>query len=295
LSYKEIAPVEETQIQEFDYSQVDEDTAGFLQEKANIIVQTKTLAMLKIAKELAEVNKRLANNYRGTFGNWCKSIGYSRDTAENYIRTYTYVAENFGNIEDAEKIKKSLLFLISKPSTPKELQEEVISGNITTIKEFEELKEQLKQKEKALEENQKRVEELNKANEKFKDELEKHKNEKEELTEELEEKNRLIQEMNNAPIEITSTVVNEPQFDGQVGISEVTIPSDVQQKLAQQESMIRELKTQTQRESSHATVLAKINVVKTLISEALKEMQGMDEESKKRVKEQLQEVLKMKV
>jgi hypothetical protein len=154
------APVSST-VQPFDYSTVDTETAGFLQEKAKKITQMRMTFMLSVAKELTEVHDKLANHYKGTFGAWCMSIGISRDTGENYVRAYRYVAENFGNIEDAEKIQPSLLFAASKPSAPKELSDKVASGDITTHKHYKELEEQLKVEAK---EKQKWMERANIAN-----------------------------------------------------------------------------------------------------------------------------------
>jgi hypothetical protein len=132
------------EIPTFDYSTVDKETAEFLQEKARMISQMRITYMLSVAKELSEVHERLANHYKGQFGSWCESIGISRDTGENYVRAFRYVAENFGNIEDASKIQASVLFLASKPSAPQELQDGVKSGDITTHKQWKDREAQFK-------------------------------------------------------------------------------------------------------------------------------------------------------
>ena len=41
---------------------------------------------MAIGREIKEVYEKLANHYQGTFGKWCKCLGISRDTTENYIR-----------------------------------------------------------------------------------------------------------------------------------------------------------------------------------------------------------------
>jgi hypothetical protein len=140
----------------FDYSTVDDETAEFLQEKAHKISQMRITFMLSVAKELSEVHEKLANHYKGTFGAWCESIGMSRDTGENYVRSYKYVAENFGNIEDATKIQASVLFAASKPSASKELSDKVVSGDITTHKQYKDLEDKLKESEQIREQVQKK-------------------------------------------------------------------------------------------------------------------------------------------
>lgn len=152
------------EIVSFDYSSVDEETGAFLQEKANNILQIRTAAMIRIAKELSEAHDILANNKTGTFTAWCRSIGYLPDTAQNYVRAYKYIAENFGNIEDAENIQQSLLFAVSKPSARPELQQAVLAGDIKTHKEYQELEKKLKETEfhyDTVKKSYKRLEEVN--------------------------------------------------------------------------------------------------------------------------------------
>ena len=94
---------------------------------------------MAIGKELKEAQDRLANNRTGTFERWVKSLNISDQTARNYIQAYEYVVQNLDNIESAEQIQPFLLFAISKPSAPQELQDAVLAGDITTHKEYQEL------------------------------------------------------------------------------------------------------------------------------------------------------------
>jgi len=108
------------------------------------------MSVMAIGKELKEVHEKLANHYQGSFGKWCESIGISRFTANNYIKAHDYVVENFNNIEEAENIQPSLLFAISRSSAPQELQDKVLSGDITSHKQYKELEDKLKaEKERA--------------------------------------------------------------------------------------------------------------------------------------------------
>lgn len=134
---------------EFDYSSVDNDTASFLQDRANKITEIRFKSVIAIGKELKEAHERLANNKTGTFGAWVESLGMSRRTAENYIQGFDYIAKNFRNIEDAENIQPSLLFAVSKPSAPAELQQAVMEGDITTHKQYKDLEAKLKAEQEA--------------------------------------------------------------------------------------------------------------------------------------------------
>lgn len=136
----------------FDYSTVDENTAVFLQEKASKITEIRIKSVLAIGKELKEAQDKLANNKNGTFGAWATSIGMSRQTAYNYINGYEFIAKNFDNIEAAEDLSPSLLFAASKKDAPQELQQGVISGDITSLKEYKDLEKKLAEAEKRAKE-----------------------------------------------------------------------------------------------------------------------------------------------
>jgi DNA-binding ferritin-like protein len=131
----------EAAIAKFDYNSVDSDMASFLKERAKRILDIRMKSILSIGKELAEAQAKLAshNKYEGIFTKWIESMGFSKSTAYNYIQVHGYVVQNLDNIHDPEKLQPSLLLAISKPSAPPELQERVVSGDIKTHKEYQEL------------------------------------------------------------------------------------------------------------------------------------------------------------
>lgn len=184
---KELETVESKELKTFDYSLVDSDTAEFLHKKEVKITQIRVMSHYAIGKEFKEVHERLANHYQGSFGKWCESIGISRRSAENYIQLYSYVAKNFRNIENAEQIQTSLLFAISKPSAPLELQEKVLSGDITTHKQYKELEEKLKAAEKEALEAKQHYDTISKSYDRLEKVNHKHYEKAEKLEKELEE------------------------------------------------------------------------------------------------------------
>ncbi|PYG90161.1 hypothetical protein LY28_00041 [Ruminiclostridium sufflavum DSM 19573] len=135
----------------FDYSTVDADTAEFLHDKANKITEIRIKSVISIGKELKEAQDKLANNKNGTFGAWVSSIGITRQTAYNYINGYEFIAKNFDNIGAAEDISPSLLFAAAKKDAPQKLTEQVVSGDITSLKEYKVMEEKLKAAEKRVE------------------------------------------------------------------------------------------------------------------------------------------------
>lgn len=141
----------------FDYSLVDEETADYLHQKTLKIFEIKMKSDMLIGKELLEVHGKLANNKNGTFEKYVESLGISHKTARNYINRYEYVLKNFQDISDAESIQPSLLLEISKSSAPPELQAAVLTGDITTHKEYLEIKRQLEQSESKAQELNKKL------------------------------------------------------------------------------------------------------------------------------------------
>lgn len=157
-----VAPAQtDTTATSFDYSELDSDTAAKLESVTAEIYNVRKEYIFTMAKKVAYAHDLLANHYGGKFGLWCESIGISRDTGNNLVR----VAELFGNSTAEEQINLNkltdgnvkLLYEAAKPSAPPELVEQVKSGDITTHKEYIELKKQLEAQmqrySKALDEN----------------------------------------------------------------------------------------------------------------------------------------------
>lgn len=131
----------------FDYSELDTDTAAKLETLTAEIFNVRKEYIFTMAKKVAYAHDLLANHYGGKFGAWCESIGISRDTGDNMVR----VAELFGNSTEIERqnLEKltdgnvKLLYEAARPSAPIELVEAVKNGDITTHKEYIELKKEL--------------------------------------------------------------------------------------------------------------------------------------------------------
>ena len=182
--------VDSKEIVSFDYSAVDEDTAAFLQQKEVKITQVRMMSVMTIGKELKESFDKLSKLPYGSktefFNNWVESIGISSRHARRYIDAFDYVRKNFPNVETAEQIQPSLLFAISKPSAPPELQEQVISGDISTHKQYKELEEKLKKAEKEAETKQQLYETISKSYDRLEKTNHEHYEKAKKLEEELE-------------------------------------------------------------------------------------------------------------
>lgn len=135
----------------FDYSAVDDDTAQYLRKATARIANSYA----DIGAVLAEAQERLANNKNGIFQKWCVSLGISRATTYRLIdihkfRSQMIISSQIGTISGNEleifdNLPKMLQSDISSPSAPAEAVNAVLSGDITTHKDFIAMKKQLEE------------------------------------------------------------------------------------------------------------------------------------------------------
>ena len=163
----------------FDYSELDNETAEQLGKISESVLNIKKKYIFDMAEQVKKAHDLLANCKNGLFGAWCESVGISRFTGNNLVN----IVETFNNISEEQQknlsqLKPSLLYEAARPSAPAELVEAVKNGDITTHKEYIELKKQLEQAEsrnRLFDESFKNIEAASKANyDKYIEEL--HKN-----------------------------------------------------------------------------------------------------------------------
>ena len=128
----------------FDYSDLDTDTAEQLGKISENVLNIKKKYIFDMAEQVKKAHDLLANCKNGLFGAWCESVGISRFTGNNLVN----IVETFNNISEEQQknlsqLKPSLLYEAARPSAPAELVEAVKNGDITTHKEYIELKKEL--------------------------------------------------------------------------------------------------------------------------------------------------------
>lgn len=140
----------------FDFGADDQTNALLLQDAQTFI--TGSMARIMAAKHAHDLT---ANHYKGSWGKWCTAVGISRDTGDRMVS----VAAQCGNIQlegksifDVQPMK--LLYAAAKPSTPEAVKQAVFSGDITTYKEYQDIMDQLKEKDAQLKLSNKRIDEL---------------------------------------------------------------------------------------------------------------------------------------
>lgn len=141
----------------FDYSEVPEDIAQKLHSHEKNLRNIQSKAMFDMGEELQAAHDELANYRNGSFYAWCESIGIKATTADNILNYHSFIAQNLGNKTLLESLPKSLIYETAKKSAPQELKAGVLNGDITTLKEYKELKAELEAAKKAKEDAEQRA------------------------------------------------------------------------------------------------------------------------------------------
>ena len=131
---------------QFDYSLVDNDTADFLRSCEYEINGIAEDARVKFGKVLVKARKKLASHNGGVFQKWYESGGLDRNNVYYYMDLY----ESSRNLENSQrenflKAPKTVQKKVMQKNTPEKMKEAVLSGEVTTNKEFEALKKQYEQ------------------------------------------------------------------------------------------------------------------------------------------------------
>lgn len=143
----------------FDYTVLSSDDADVAMKYRERHLHRQQSYYLDEAKDLAEIQERLAKYDGGTFVKWIEmETEYSKSAVYQLIDIHNQFSK-FGKPEQEKflALPKTLQIDISAKSAPPELVEQVMNGDITTHKEYIELKKQLEAQmqrySKALDEN----------------------------------------------------------------------------------------------------------------------------------------------
>lgn len=134
----------------FDYSELPKNEADELR-KIEQVIKTETASYFTIlGANFKAAQDLLANHSGGTFERWYTAVGFKRQTVYRLIQRYEFMCSpKLGEhrTDVFEELPLSLSCEISKPSAPPELVEQVLSGDITSHKEYQKLKQELEKAE----------------------------------------------------------------------------------------------------------------------------------------------------
>lgn len=141
----------------FDYGELPKTEADEFR-KIEQVIKTETASYFTIlGANFKAAQELLANHSGGAFERWYTAVGFKRQTVYRLIQRYEFMCSpKLGEQADAfEGLPLSLSCEISKPSAPPELVEQVLSGDITSHKEYQKLLSEYKeieQRKQALDE-----------------------------------------------------------------------------------------------------------------------------------------------
>ena len=134
----------------FNYAVLSAELGGYLKQKEQQLKNEYMNFTANCGAIFAEAQERLAKHgfgeNNGIFEKWIESMGFKKKTVYNMISVHKFRSCKFYTNEEQElfdNLSKTLQYEIAKPSAPKELVDKVMSGDITTHKDYIALKKQL--------------------------------------------------------------------------------------------------------------------------------------------------------
>lgn len=148
----EIETANSFQPQNFDYDQLDSQTADFLKQRVSNMEHIADDTRYRMGRELCKAQEKLANHYQGVFTEWYESLGLKRNNVYFWINEFKFS----GNLENTQQVAnfgalpKTLKEDVMKKNAPEEAKQAVLNGDIKTHKEYKALVEKLNAKEREL-------------------------------------------------------------------------------------------------------------------------------------------------
>ncbi len=149
----------------FSYSEVSPDVAEMLHGASERLKEIKKRSKVREACECGEVLKpiqeKLASHRNGIFYAWAEAEGYTITEVQRDIKIYELISALCANKgkskEDFFALPITLMIETVKKSAPQQLKDGVINGDITTMKQYRELKAQLEAEREAHKQTEARL------------------------------------------------------------------------------------------------------------------------------------------
>ncbi len=134
--------------EKFNYAVLTAELGDYLRHKEEQLRNEYMNFTANCGRIFAEAQEKLAgdNQYNGLFEKWFTAMGFAKKTVYRMISVYNFRSCQIDTSKGQEffdALPKTLQADISAPSAPPELVEQVMNGDITTHKEYIELKKQL--------------------------------------------------------------------------------------------------------------------------------------------------------
>lgn len=155
MNGENVTTIPETMTPAFDYTVLPANICTVI--RAN--TEEFTLHMNRSVQEYGQacvnvmnVHAALADRYSGRWAQWCQSVGLSIRSATRMVEVGSNVmgSAKLAELVQDGQIGKSLLQAICAPSAEPEAVDQVLSGDITTHKEYQELLAQIRERDEAI-------------------------------------------------------------------------------------------------------------------------------------------------
>lgn len=197
--------------EKFNYAVLTAELGDYLRHKEEQLRNEYMNFTANCGRIFAEAQEKLAGNnqYNGMFEKWITAMGFNKQTVYNMISVFKFRSSKILTSEQNQlfdSLSKSLQYEVAKPSAPPELVEQVMNGDITTHKEYIELKKQLDEaKEKAAFWNKANTA-TNEENQKLRAERVNAMNRADNAERKNSELERRVKELENRPIDVAVDV-----------------------------------------------------------------------------------------
>ena len=186
--------------EKFNYAVLTAELGDYLRHKEEQLRNEYMNFTANCGRIFAEAQEKLAgsNQYNGMFEKWITAMGFNKQTVYNMISVFKFRSSKILTSEQNQlfdNLSKSLQYEVAKPSAPPELVEQVMSGDITTHKEYIELKKQLEETKENLEMSK---DDIQKAEER----AEYAENANSKLSVKNSELEQLVKELENRPVDV---------------------------------------------------------------------------------------------
>jgi hypothetical protein len=140
-----------------DITLFDSETKQFLKEKEKNIESVFHKARFDVGRELKEAQEQLAKRGYGCYGEWCESIGFNREMSSRLMNYHDLIVRNSDKRDFIESLPKTLAYETARPSTPLEIKQAVLNGDITTNKQLQEAIKEKKEADRRAEEAEQKL------------------------------------------------------------------------------------------------------------------------------------------
>lgn len=121
--------------------EADEETINYLKSQTVKLNNSMSQAYTEVGKIFSDTQKELSNNKNGVFYSWFQELGFNKNQVYRWINRYEFILSQNETVKNLiENLPVTLTYEISNPNCLKELRDKVLSGEITSLKEFSELK-----------------------------------------------------------------------------------------------------------------------------------------------------------